>query len=127
MPQLATKRPERTLAILNEHKAELNEMRKHTQIEKKKGMLKKGDIDDKEPDTEIKASGNEMLFTPSLKNLAQTTDGSRALKQEVLDSNLRLKAVRHGMRIVDVAPPHSEEFYIPIKKNYMPPVRPGDK
>ncbi len=89
-------------------------------------MLKKVGQDTKEPESEIKASGNEMLFTPSLKNLAATTDGSKALKQEVFDSNLRLKAVRHGMRIVDVAPPHKEDYYIPNKKNYQPPHRPGD-
>ena len=31
------------------------------------------------------------------------------------------------MRIIDVAPPHKEDYYIPLKKNYRPPHRPGAK
>jgi hypothetical protein len=57
--------------------------------------------------------GNEKLNTPSMKRLAQVTDGSTALKDEITESMLRMKAAKHGSRVKKLVPDHPIDFYLP--------------
>lgn len=82
---------------------------------------KKAEENEKEP-TGPKVN-NQRLNTPTLKRLALINDGSQALKEEIHESYLRVKAAKHGMKLKDLIPNHGIEFYLPNKSNY---VRPKD-
>lgn len=65
---------------------------------------------------------NQRLNTPSLKRLALINDGSQALKDEIHESYLRVKAAKHGMKLKDLVPNHDNfSFYLPNKLNYVRP------
>lgn len=61
------------------------------------------------------------LNTPKLKRMALINDGSQALKDEINESYLRVKAAKHGMKLSDVIPNHGIKFYLPNKLNYIRP------
>ena len=64
---------------------------------------------------------NQRLNTPTLKKMALINDGSQALKEEIQESYLRVKAAKHGMRLRDLVPSHGIQFYLPNKLNYIKP------
>lgn len=56
-----------------------------------------------------------------MKRLALINDGSQALKDEIQESYLRVKAARHGMKLRDLVPNHGMRFYLPNKISYVKP------
>jgi hypothetical protein len=72
----------------------------------------------KEPGTIVNTN---RLNTPKLRRMALINDGSQALKDEINESYLRVKAAKHGMRLSDVIPDHGLKFYLPNKHNYIKP------
>lgn len=53
--------------------------------------------------------------------MALINDGSQALKEEIQESYLRVKAAKHGMKLEDLVPKHDIQFYLPNKLNYVKP------
>lgn len=80
---------------------------------------KKENEDNKE-EAGIKVN-NQRLNTPKLKKMALINDGSQALKEEIQESYLRVKAAKHGMRLKDLVPSHGIQFYLPNKLMYIKP------
>jgi len=63
----------------------------------------------------------QRLNTPTLKRMALVNDGRQALKDEINESYLRVKAAKHGMKLEDLVPNHGIEFYMPQKIDYIKP------
>ena len=42
-------------------------------------------------------------------------DATTLLKSEIVESQQRVKAAKHGHRLEDIAPPYSDAFYLPDK------------
>ena len=77
-------------------------------------------IGEKKPEEDTKEASEERvntrrLNTPTLKRLALINDGSQALKNEINESYLRVKAAKHGMRLSELVPDHGISFYLPNK------------
>lgn len=47
-----------------------------------------------------------------------TKDANAVLKDEIAESQLRLKAAKYGNRLDDIVPPYNQSFYLPNKTNY---------
>lgn len=80
----------------------------------------KKENEDSKEEAGIKVN-NQRLNTPKLKKMALINDGSQALKEEIQESYLRVKAAKHGMRLKDLVPSHGIQFYLPNKLMYIKP------
>ena len=63
---------------------------------------------------------NQRLYTRQLAEASYTTDASEALKQQIGESMLRLRAAQHGHSINEIVPSHHAQFYAPCKRKYLP-------
>lgn len=77
-------------------------------------------IGEKKPEENVKEVqgervNNQRLNTPSLKRMALINDGSQALKDEINESYLRVKAAKHGTKLNELVPEHGIKFYLPNK------------
>jgi len=59
-------------------------------------------------------------MTPKMKRIVNQKDASGMLKDEIMESLLRLKAAKFGHSIEEIAPQYSNSFYLPDKPDYKP-------
>lgn len=66
---------------------------------------------------------NKRLNTPGLQRYHKNSkDCYDVLKEQINQSNLRIKAVKFGNSVWHVAPEHSYEYYVPFKDRYVDPI-----
>jgi hypothetical protein len=65
---------------------------------------------------------NERIMTPKLRRLINQKDAKSVLKDEVIESLLRLKAAKFGRALEDIAPLYPNSFFLPDKSKYEPKV-----
>jgi hypothetical protein len=53
-----------------------------------------------------------------MKKLMSLKDARGVLKEEIMDSQLRLKAAKYGHKLEDIVPDHDHSFYLPDKTLY---------
>ncbi len=53
-----------------------------------------------------------------MKKLMNSRDASTLLKDEIVESQLRLKAAKYGHKLDDIVPPYNNAFYLPDKSLY---------
>lgn len=62
---------------------------------------------------------NGKIYDEKIRNLITTTDnGSAILKQEIVESEGRLAAVKVGKSLFEVIPKHQDDFFITDKESY---------
>ena len=62
---------------------------------------------------------NGKIYDEKIKNMILTTDnGSALLKQEILDSEGRLAAVKLGRPLDEVVPAHHPNYFLTNKEDY---------
>lgn len=121
------------MSILEQSKPTFDEYRKdntdqYKEIRKRNNLMPdlSSMIGEKKKEEDVKKKpginvNTYRLNTPKLKRMALINDGSQALKDEINESYLRVKAAKHGMRLSDVIPNHGIKFYLPNKLNYIRP------
>lgn len=62
--------------------------------------------------------GGNSLVSMKLRKELKTRDATSLLKSEISNSLKRVKAAKYGHRLEDIAPPYSDEFYLPDKTLY---------
>lgn len=82
-------------------------------------------IGEKKAEEEVKETSGERvniqrLNTPTLR-MALAYDSSQALKDEINESYMRVKAAKHGVKLTEIVPEHDINFYLPNKLNYIKP------
>lgn len=62
---------------------------------------------------------NGKIYDAKVKNLIITTDnGSAILRQEVMESEARLAAIKVGRTLQDIIPQRPDDFFITDKEKY---------
>lgn len=59
-----------------------------------------------------------MLFSPQSKKLIGFRNANQVLKDEIQESQLRVKAAKYGHKLDDIVPPYDQSFYLPDKSHY---------
>eukprot|EP00347_Sterkiella_histriomuscorum_P011953 403370464 len=67
---------------------------------------------------DVQSSTNQRLITPALKKLMNSKDASVMLKEEIVESQLRLKAAKYGHKLDEIVPQYNHSFYLPDKQLY---------
>lgn len=57
-------------------------------------------------------------MTASMKRVMNAKDANYILKDEIVESSLRLKAAKFGHKLEDIAPSYNNAFYLPDKTLY---------
>ena len=58
---------------------------------------------------------DSVLVSGKLKRELKAKDATVILKNEIVGSEIRVKAAKYGHRLDDIAPPYSDAFYLPDK------------
>ena len=61
---------------------------------------------------------NQRLIDAGLRRLMNTKDANVILKDEIAESQLRLKAAKHGHKLNEIVPAYHQSFYLPDKTLY---------
>ena len=61
---------------------------------------------------------NQQLVTGSMKKIMRKREANAALKEEIDQSGLRLKAAKFGHKLEEIVPSYNNTFYLPDKTNY---------
>ena len=77
--------------------------------------------DNEEGKGEFESFNNQRLLTPRMRKLMNNRDAREVLQEEINESTLRLKQAKFGHSLIDIAPKHETQFYLPDKRKYVAP------